>query len=403
MNPLLVGLKGKVFPLEELLEKECKVKAVVKGRVDPLYLEEKCKGKNLSTGFTTNYSVISAFLLATPLVAYLFSEDPTPVMILLAVFTSLNMGLYSWYRSIRVEGVVNGPDKEGYYEVVLRVYSWRGTRIRVVDEPPIGDVVGSTIAEGTGMVVLRYSWRPLGPGEYSWSPRLILAEDPASLIRIDVSGKLKLSVSVKEIDRISRVVEGYASKSSLREKARTIREPVIDRVRPYVPGDKLKDIVPRSIISSSGLAVKEYEGFYEETSKPRRLGLPVIVLGELSIRSNTMLRRLIAYALRYVEDKALVIVEPWNRKFYVDKNILGDILVQGLDVLEESMRVEQDALQNMLVAVIDPSVKTIPEANSIVVVLACDWRVAFLESYRSCWDRYRVLVEETYRGARVVE
>ena len=401
MEPFIVGIKGKIFPLEKLIE--CNKRVIVKDRIDPLHLEEKCTGRRLSLGFTLNYFIISSSLLVAPLITYVLSNDVISAVLLLSFLVALNMSLRSWRHSIRVHGNIAGPDTEGYYEVHIKVASWPGSRIIIVDEPPPGDVVGTTIIEGKGVVNLRYSWKPVAPGKYSWKPRLVLVEDPVEFVRLDLSNKILLSVNVPQITMLREVSLGIISRSTSREESRTIREPVIDHVRPYAPGDSLRDIVPKSIVSPAGLAVKEYESLYEEVGKPKARGLPAIVLGELSTQSTSMLRNIITHALRYVVDEVVVIVEPWGKIFRVDKDLLSYMLVNGISVLREATAVDNvDKLGKFTVAFIDPSVHQLPNADNIVVVLPFDWRILFLESYKHGWMKYKDMVAEVYRNAKIV-
>lgn len=231
----------------------------------------------------------------------------------------------------------------------------------------------------------------------------MLVEDPVEFVRLDLSNKILLSVNVPQITMLREVSLGIISRSTSREESRTIREPVIDHVRPYAPGDSLRDIVPKSIVSPAGLAVKEYESLYEEVGKPKARGLPAIVLGELSTQSTSMLRNIITHALRYVVDEVVVIVEPWGKIFRVDKDLLSYMLVNGISVLREATAVDNvDKLGKFTVAFIDPSVHQLPNADNIVVVLPFDWRILFLESYKHGWMKYKDMVAEVYRNAKIV-
>lgn len=401
IEPFIVGIKGKLFPLEELIE--CNKRVVIKDKIDPLYLEEKCTNRRLSLGFTLNYLIISSSLLVAPLITYALSDDVVSTILLLSFLVALNMSLRSWQRSIKVHGDIAGPDTEGYYEVHIKVVSWPRSRIVIVDEPPPGDVLGTTIIEGKSIVNLRYSWKPVAPGKYSWKPKLILVEDPVGLVRLDLSNKILLSINVPHTTMLGMGNLGIIPKGTGSEKSRTIREPVIDRVRPYAPGDSLKDIVPKSIVSLSGLAVKEYEYLYEEVGRPKTSELPIIVLGELSIQSTNMLRNIIINALRYVIDEVIVVVEPWRRIFRVDKNLLLYMLVNDISVLREATVLDDvNKLGKFTVALIDPSVRQLPSVDNVIVVLPFDWRISFLESYKRGWMKYKNMVIEVYRNAKIV-
>lgn len=401
IEPFVVGIKGKLFPLEELIE--CNKRVAIKDKIDPLYLEEKCTSRRLSLGFTLNYFIISSSLLIAPLITYTLSNDVVSTILLLSFLVALNMSLRSWHHSIKVHGSITGPDAEGYYEVHIKVTSWPRSRIIIVDEPPPGDVVGTTVIEGKSIVNLRYSWKPVASGKYSWKPKLVLVEDPVGLVRLDLSNKILLSINVSQIIMLRKVNLGIIPKGTGSEKGRTIREPVIDHVRPYAPGDSLKDIVPKSIVSPAGLAVKEYENLYEEVGRPKTRGLPIIVLGELSTQSTNMLRNIITNVLRYVIDEVIVMVEPWKRIFRVDKDLLLHMLVNGISVLREAAVVDDvNKLGKFTVAFIDPSVHQLPSADNVVVVLPFDWRILFLESYKHGWMKYKDMVIEVYRNAKIV-
>ncbi len=398
-KPLLVGFKGKVFPLEELLE--CSRKFLEKNRelVDPLTVESKCMNKDTGLGFTQRYTGITAIMLSIPVASYILWRTITPIIVSSIMLLVINIVLYVIYRSIRIESHIEAIGSE-QYRVTITVSSQYPVKIVVVDNPPLGLVVGETIRRDTRSCTLSYQWIPVKPGVYSWKPSLILIEDPAGLLRIDFSSKASLKVAVDKTPVMGEHVGGYIGQSY---NYPTIREPVVDKVREYSPGDSLRDLIPRSLLSPSGIAVKEYERLYEE-----RFGgaISLVVLGPLSMLDREYLAKLLTYATVYSPtNKIGLLLGEENNLIIVNRGQATRILAEGANAIKDllSRRIPLSTVKdNLAIVFLDPSSSTLVKHDRVLVVLPYDWRVGLLESYKTMWRKLVEKIVDELGGVLVV-
>ncbi len=398
IKPFLVGFKGKVFPLEELLE--CSRELLEKNRefIDPLIVESKCMDRDVGLGLTQRYIGITAIMLSIPVTSYILWRTITPIIISSIMLLVLNITLYMIYRSIRVEAYIEAIGN-GQYRVAITVSSPHPVRIVVVDNPPLGIIIGETVHEGTRSCTLSYQWIPVAPGTYSWKPSLILVEDPVGLTRIDFSSKTALKVNVGKALILGKHVGKGMGQAYIYP---TIREPVVDKVREYSLGDSLRDIIPRSLLSPSGVAVKEYEKLYE-----KHLGgqISLVVLGPLSRVSREYLAKLLVYAIMHSPTNKIGLLLEDENVVIVDCELASRILVEGLGVINDIRReiVSLGRVENNVTTVfLDPSSPTRIKHHRIVVVLPYDWRISLLESYKAMWKRLVGEIVDELGGVLVV-
>ena len=381
-KPLIVGLKGRIYPLEKLLD--CSKPLLRENKpVDPFLVESKCTGRDLGPGFTAKYTRITAILLVVPIIAYILWRTITPIILSLTLLLSINMVLYMVFRNVKVNATTRYTEGKGY-QITITVESSYPVNILVVDEPPVGVVTGTTMCKGKGSCTLTYYWVPVVKGTYTWTPSIILVEDPLGILRVDLSAKatIKLVVGEQVVSKSKGVLRGRQEYLQP-----TIREPVIDRIREYTLGDSLRDIIPRRILSPSGLAVKEYEKMYEKQVRGKNIS--IIVPGLLAKHDKNYFTKLLFYALTtsdnigFMLDNENIAITSWERAL--------EIIESGRieEVIEKSTKkpLKTVNLENSIVY-LDPSTNIRVEQGRIIVVAPCDWRIRVLESYKAMWAKY---------------
>ena len=327
LPPLLVGLKGKIYPLENLIVGK------IKGYVDPLELESIYSRRDKALGFTSFFMTTVSILGATTIILLIIVGETILITVPLVILLYIQLYLYKWARSIEVDYWVR--EKNGMYSVGISVKAPLGTRILIVNQPPLGEIYGSTKTSGEGSVKLEYYWKPIINGQYSWKPQLVMVEEANGLLRLDFSKKIVFNLS------IDNIVETQAGDKTVKDEEGTpenvvfygtIREPEVIGVREYTVGDRLKDIVAKSLLKPGGPRVRKYKELLEGLVGGKNISNIKVgfVLGRLALLSKSYRERILAVISR-VSDRmgadVLVFLDRDGILYAVDK----EVVFKGID------------------------------------------------------------------------
>lgn len=153
-----------------------------------------------------------------------------------------------------------------YAEIYVKIKSSKRIYVEVYDElPKTVEVVGGkpcykgVINEGEH-IEFKYLITPLTPGIHDWRVLRIHVRDCLNLFEIVLTYDIHRRLIVKTPKTYTKPLYGALRYRTLGFKEHY--EPLFDKVRPYSPGNSLKQVIPRSILIPGGLRVKS---FAEET------------------------------------------------------------------------------------------------------------------------------------------
>ncbi len=388
--PLLVGLKGRVFPLEELI-----IGKKIKGYVDPLELESIFSRRDRALGFTSYFMTIVSILGSTAIISLIFAGENILIIIPLTLLLYLHLYLYKWSKNIEVNYWL---EKRGEsYVIGIAVKASPRSKIWVVNEPPLGEVYGATRVFGEGYVRLEYYWKPVVAEEVSWKPQLVIVEEANGLLRLDFSKRITYNiVPSARIEAMETGREAGRGFEGTGAGFGTIREPEVIGVREYIIGDRLKDIIAKTILKPGGPRVRKYKELIEgsTTSKEPVGSRVVFVLGELT-RSSKNYRdkiiHLVNEVLNTLSQQVLIIWERQGKLYRISRDLLNKDL-EGSELVEYNGVLKGDADT----VFIDPSVTIDVYGRKKVIILPIDWRVEVFESYQHAWEKYLGEIEDVF-------
>ena len=388
--PLMVGLKGRVYPLEKLIIGE------IREHVDPLELESIYSRRDRALGFTSSFITVVSALGATAIVLLIVVGETILITIPLTMMLYLQLYLYKWARRIKIDYWLRGRGES--YAVGISVRAPPGTKIWIVNQPPPGEIYGSTKTVGESYVKLEYHWRPWSSGEYHWRPQLVVVEEANNLLRLDLSKNIVFNlvvggkVGVVE-ERESKESVGVTSENTL---FGTIREPEVIGVREYVIGDRLRDIIAKSILKPGGPRVRKYRELLERLpggggSGKTRIGF---ILGRLALLSRNYRERILAIISEVARRTDVEIIVLWDKDGILYSASLESI-VEGVGE-KYSTVMDAGILDEIDVLFVDPSITINVPQRKTRIILPYDWRVDVFESYRRAWEKYLGDIEDAF-------
>ncbi len=387
--PLMVGLKGRVYPLEELITGK------VKEHVDPLELESIYSHRDRALGFTSSFITIVSALGATAIVLFIVVGETILITIPLTIILYLHLYLYKWARRIEVDYWLRRGGES--YIVGISVKAPPGTRIWIVNQPPLGEIYGSTKTAGEGYVKLEYHWRPRLSGEYHWRPQLVIVEEANNLLRLDLSKNIVFNLIVGgKVMVVEEKSKGVIRRTGENILFGTIREPEVVGVREYVIGDRLKDIIVKSILKPGGPRVRKYRELLEELASDgrpckTRIGF---ILGRLALLSKNYRERVLAIISEIVGETDTKIIILWDKDGILYSTDLESI-VKGIEE-NRSTVTNSRILSEIDVLFIDPSVTIDILPRETRIILPYDWRIDVFECYRKAWEKYLGEIENVF-------
>lgn len=277
------------------------------------------------TYFTTrakNLLLASIIALIVTYIVFpsLFSSIlPSAIILFLAVHTFMFKPKISLTTYLKPDSVFF----DNYAEVYVKVKGSRGYYVEIYDEPPrsIRIVKGEPYFKGTissnGIVEFRYIVQPLSLGLHTWGKVIIYVEDGLRLIgvRLSYENSKQLHVHIHEeyFKEAERKIE--AKTKHLKEHY----EPLFEKVRPYMPGDSLRTLVPKSIAMPGGLRVKSFVS--ESPGKGKTsISLTIIPLVSYEMRQLHKTCYILIYAI------CKLIKYYYMKGYYINLVLNGQIL-----------------------------------------------------------------------------
>ena len=389
LPPLLVGVKGRIYPLEELI-----IGKKIKGQIDPLELESIYTRRDRALGYTSLFITAVSVLGATAVVMLIVIGETLLIIVPLSLILYLHLYVYNWSGNIRVSHYIR--ESEGSYIIGIDVKAPMNSKIMVVNEPPVGEVYGSTRACGEGHVRLEYIWKPIQSRKYSWKPQLILVEEAEKLMRLDFSKNITFTVepALKVEARGKEGRKRFGEHVGLRLFG-TIREPEVVGVREYIVGDRLKDIISKSLLKPGGPRVRKYKELLEGPTRGEEVSHNRIafILGDLARLSNNYREKIFSLIHSLAIDPRndiRVFIDVNGELYEAPLDGITEVDLEGLRKLDNSILYELDRV------FIDPSITVDVPLDKTVLVLPYDWRVEVLESYRNAWKIYLGEIEDAF-------
>ena len=387
--PLLVGIKGRIYPLEELI-----IGKKIKGQIDPLELESIYTRRDQALGYTSVFITTVSVLGAAAIIMLIIVGETLLIIIPLSLILYLHLYVYNWSRNVRITHYIR--ESEDSYIIGIDVKASINSKIMVVNEPPVGEVYGPTRAYGEGHVRLEYIWKPIQSKRYSWKPQLILVEEAEKLMRLDFSKNITFTVepALKVEARGKEGKKGFGEHVGLRLFG-TIREPEVVGVREYMVGDRLKDIISKSLLKPGGPRVRKYKELLEGSTRGEEVSHNRIafILGDLARLSSNYRGKILSLIQSLAIDPRndiRVFIDVNGELYEAPLDGIIEIDLDGLRKLDDSIPYELDRV------FIDPSITVGVPLDKTVVVLPYDWRVEVLESYRNAWKKYLGEIEDAF-------
>ncbi len=388
--PLLVGLKGRIYPLEELIIKK------VKEYVDPLELESIYSRRDKALGFTSSFITIVSILGATTIILLIVVGETILITIPLAMLLYLHLYLYKWAKSIEIDYWLR--ERKESYVIGISVRAPPGTRIWIVNQPPSGEIYGSTKIAGKSYVKLEYYWKPRFNGEYHWRPQLVIVEEANNLLRLDFSKDIAFNLVVGGKVRTTKEKrrEGDTRETGKSTLFGTIREPEVIGVREYIIGDRLKDIIAKSILKPGGPRVRKYRELLEGLISGGKSGEVKIgfILGRLALLSKSYRERVLAIINEIVGKLGVEVLVFWDKNGII-YSTSREAVAKGIEE-GHPIGLNSGVFDEIDVLFVDPSVTVDVPGNKAKIILPYDWRVDVFESYRKAWEKYLGELENAF-------
>ncbi len=244
--------------------------------------------------------MLLVILYATLLIC---QRNVLPSLPLAIAILAIVLDLMMWRPRVKIERFLDVRDD--YVRVILRVSASNVHRVHVCDRIPDNCILveGSPCSTLTGGNVHDFGYVVKVLGRIArWECIDIALEHP---LRIGyISRRIRLENCIEVKSRRSTLIEPQI----LSKVIHKIREPTIEYLRPYVPGDEFRLVVPKSILMAGGPRVKVLS-LVEEVSSKRIVVM--LIPGNWSRAFNSLALQMIEWAL----------------------NIASTFLLQGYEVL----------------------------------------------------------------------